>query len=57
MSGITYRYTNEIVKMVKNVKNLIKESIIDGDKGMSFMLTTKAGDKFHRIYSFRLVWK
>ena len=50
MSGITYRYTNEIVKMVKGVKNLIKESIIDGDKGMSFMLTTKAGDKFHRIY-------
>jgi hypothetical protein len=50
MSGITYRYTNEIVKMIKGVKHLIKESIIDGDKGMSFMLTTKAGDKFHRIY-------
>ena len=48
--GITYRYTNETVKMVKNVKNLIKESIIDGDKGLSFMLITKAGDKFHRIY-------
>ena len=50
MSGITYRYTNEIVKMIKDVKNLIKESIIDGDKGLSFMLITKAGDKFHRIY-------
>ena len=50
MSGITYRYTNEIVKMIKGVKHLIKQSIIDGDKGMSFMLTTKAGDKFHRIY-------
>ena len=50
MSGITYRYTNETVKMIKDVKNLIKESIIDGDKGLSFMLITKAGDKFHRIY-------
>ena len=49
MSGIIYRYTLEIYKTVKDVKSLIKESIIDGDKGLSFMLTTKAGDKFHRI--------
>ena len=49
MSSITYRKENSRSFKLKGVKHLVKESIIDGEKGLSFMFTTKEGDKFHRI--------
>ena len=51
MSGPAFRYENSKNFRVKGVKNLIKESIIDGEKGLSFVVTKKEGDnKFHRIF-------
>jgi hypothetical protein len=50
MSTVTFRHENQKSFKQKGVKHLIKESIIDGEKGLSFVLTKKSGDKFHRIY-------
>ena len=50
MSTVTFRHENQKSFKIKGVKHLIKESIIDGEKGLSFVLTKKSGDRFHRIY-------
>ena len=50
MSTVTFRHENQKSFKLKGVKHLVKESIIDGEKGLSFVLTKKAGEKFHRIY-------
>ena len=50
MSSVTYRKENSRSFKLKGVKHLVKESIIDGEKGLSFMLTTKEGEKFYRIF-------
>ena len=51
MSSITYRKENSRRFKLKGVNYLVKESIIDGDKGLSFILTTKKGEEFTRIYA------
>jgi trigger factor len=51
MSSITYRKENSRRFKLKGVNYLVKESIIDGEKGLSFILTTKKGDEFTRIYA------
>ena len=33
----------------KGVHELIKEGLMDGNRGLSFILTKKVGDKFYRI--------
>ena len=50
MSTVTFRHENKKEYKLKGVKHLIKESIIDGEKGMSFVFTKKEGDAFHRIF-------
>ncbi len=50
MSTVTFRHENQKSFKLKGVKHLVKESIIDGEKGLLFVLTKKAGEKFHRIY-------
>ncbi len=51
MSNIVYRYENSRSFKVKGVKHLVKESVIDCEKGLSFVLTKKEGDsKFSRLY-------
>ena len=50
MSTVTFRRENQKSFKLKGVKHLLKESIIDGEKGLSFVLTKKIGDKFHRIH-------
>ena len=50
MSGPAFRFENSKSFRLKGVKHLVKESIIDGEKGLSFVLTKKEGDKFHRIF-------
>ena len=49
MSTVTFRHENNKSFKLKGVKHLIKESLIDGEKGLSFVLTKKEGDAFHRI--------
>ena len=50
MSTVTFRHENQKSFKQKGVKHLIKESIIDGEKGLSFVFTKKSGDKFTRIH-------
>ena len=50
MSGPAFRFENSKSFRVKGVKHLVKESIIDGEKGLSFVLTKKEGEKFHRVF-------
>jgi len=50
MSGPAFRFENSKSFRLKGVKHLVKESIIDGEKGLSFVLTKKEGDKFHRLF-------
>lgn len=50
MSTVTFRHENQKSFKLKGVKHIVKESIIDGEKGLSFVLTKKTGEKFHRIY-------
>merc|ERR1711968_278770 len=48
--GVTYRYeNNKKFTDKKGVSTTIKESIIDGDLGMSFKYLEKIGDKFYKI--------
>ena len=44
-----YRFEHNRSYMLNDKKHVIKENLIDGEKGLSFRLTTKAGEKFHRI--------
>ena len=51
MSSVFYRYENSLSKVVKGVKSVVKESLIDGTKeGVSFSYLEKNGEKsFYRI--------
>ena len=49
MNTVTFRHENTKSFKQKGVKHLVKESIIDGELGLSFILTKKAGEKFHRV--------
>ena len=51
MSTVTYRYENNLSTKGKNgVKTSIKQSIIDGQKGLSFTSLVKQGEKsFYRV--------
>ena len=50
MSTVTYRYEKTHSYKKKGVKYVVKESVIDGEKGLSFHFLTKEGDKkFYRI--------
>ena len=50
MSGVTYRYEQSYSFMKKGVKHTIKESVIDGNKGLSVMFLEKKGDEFYKMY-------
>ena len=51
MSTVKYRYENNLTRVVGGVKETIKESIIDGEKGVSFSFLKKVGDKsFYKIH-------
>jgi hypothetical protein len=49
MSTVKYRHEFNKAFVNDGIKNLIKEKLIDGSKGLSFELTTKEGNAFHRI--------
>ena len=50
MSTVTYRHENNYSYKKGGVKHVVKEEIIDGEKGLSFHYLSKAGDdKFHSI--------
>ena len=50
-STVTYRYENGRSYKKKGVKYTVKENLIDGEKGLSFMFLKKDGDKkFYKIY-------
>ena len=49
MSTVTYRHEDKLSYKKKGVKHLYDISIIDGELGLSFILTVKEGEKFHRI--------
>lgn len=50
MSGVTYRYEQSYSFMKKGVKHTIKESVIDGNKGLSVMFLEKKGDEFYKMF-------
>ena len=49
MSGPVFRHEYQRKTNNKGVHELLKEGLMDGEKGLSFVLTKKVGDKFHRI--------
>ena len=49
MSGPVFRHEYQRKTNNKGVQELIKENLMDGEKGLSFLLTKKVGDKFYRI--------
>jgi hypothetical protein len=50
MSTVTFRHENNYSYKKGGVKHVIKEEIIDGEKGLSFHYLKKSGeDKFHSI--------
>jgi len=55
MSSVFYRYENSLSKVVKGIKSVVKETLIDGTKeGVSFSYLEKNGDKFYRIKAKQL---
>ena len=50
MSGVTYRYEQNYSFMKKGIKHTIKETVIDGVKGLSVMFLEKKGDDFYKLY-------
>ena len=50
MSGITYRYEQSYSFMKKGIKHKIKESVIDGNKGLTIMFLDKKDNEFYKIY-------
>jgi len=50
MSGVTYRYEQSYSFMKKGVKHTIRESVIDGTKGLTIMFLEKKGDEFYKVY-------
>ena len=51
MSTVTYRHENSFSFKKGGVKHRVKESIIDGEKGLSFHYLTKAGDDDKKFVS------
>jgi hypothetical protein len=52
MSTVTFRHERNESYKLKGVKHTIKESIIDGEKGLSFMFLKKVGeDDFYKVYA------
>jgi hypothetical protein len=50
MSTVTYRYENSLQRKVDGTSHTMKESIIDGEKGISFSFTKKMGEKdFYKV--------
>merc|ERR1711903_184849 len=47
--AVVFRHENNQKYTVKGVSTTVKESIIDGDLGMSFKYLKKVGDEFYRI--------
>jgi hypothetical protein len=54
MSTVTYRHERNERKMVNGVNQLIKEQIIDGEKGLSFSLLTKNDHKDGKSEFYRI---
>ena len=55
MSTVTYRHDNNYSFKKGGVKHVIKENIIDGEKGLSFHFLKKVGDKDFQSISVREV--
>ena len=52
MSTVKFRHEHNESYVLKGVKHTVKESIIDGDKGLSFMFLRKIGeDDFYKVYA------
>ena len=51
MSSVTYRYEQSYSFTKKGVKTTIKESVIDGGKGLSVVFLEKKGDEFYKLYA------
>ena len=49
MGGPVFRYEYQRKTNKKGILELIKEGLMDGEKGLSFVMTKKVGDKFYRI--------
>ena len=49
MSSVFFRHEQNKTVVKAGSKNVVKESIIDGAKGLSFMFLEKKGDDFHKI--------
>jgi len=49
MSLVVFRYENNKQFKKNGVGYTLKESIIEGDRGLSFSLTKKEGNNFYRI--------
>ena len=54
MSSVLYRHENNKSMIKDGKKIVIKESIIDGNKGLSFLFLEKEGDEFYRIIARKL---
>ena len=49
MGGPVFRHEYQRKTNKKGILELIKEGLMDGENGLSFVMTKKVGDKFHRI--------
>ena len=49
MGGPVFRHEYQRKTNKKGILELIKEGMMDGEKRLSFVMTKKVGDKFHRI--------
>jgi len=49
MSSPVFRHEYQRKVNIKGVQELVKEGLMDGHKGLSFILTKKIGDKFYRV--------
>ena len=47
-STVTFRHEYSTMKVVKGVRDTLKQNIIDGEKGLYISLLTKNGDDFYR---------
>ena len=49
MSSVFYREESSLSTVKDNVKHVVKSSLIDGTKGLSFSFLEKNGEKFYKI--------
>ena len=49
MSSPVFRHEYQRKVNNKGVQELVKEGLMDGEKGLSFILIKKIGDKFYRV--------